>query len=150
MKFVAALALPALLCATLAARGQADTPTDAQVLAATQMQSSLACPDYTAERGNPGIAAVPVAALSVLAKHKFTLCPDRRIQGEMAVLWYPKVGVFAWNPTDPAVVKTLAEIVDRISRLDDFPEALTVWNASDEELSNQTAPEFTFKPGYTP
>jgi hypothetical protein len=149
MRFLAALALSALLAAMITAPPQADSATDAQVVEAAQAQASLGCPDYTPERGNPGIAAVPVAALRTLGRHHFLLCPDSRIKGEMAVIWYPKVGVFAWNPGDIAVPKTLAEIVDRVARLEDFPESVTVWDAMDEELSNQGAPEFKLKEGYT-
>jgi len=152
MKFLASLALPALFAATLTAQtpaAQADTPTDTQLLTTTQTQSSLACPDYTPDRANPGIAAVPVAALRTLAKHHFLLCPDPRLKDDMAVLWYPKPGVFTWKPNDPAILKTLTEIVDRIARLDDFPETITVWDAADEELSTQIAPDFKLKETYT-
>jgi hypothetical protein len=140
MKWMATLGLPGLVAVGLGVQTQADAPTEAQVVEAAQAQASAACPEYTVERGNAGIAAVPVAALRVLARHRVVLCPDGRIKGEMAVIWYPKVGVFAWTPGDPAVVKTLAEIVDRIARLDDFPEAITVWDAMDEE--------FKLKEGY--
>jgi hypothetical protein len=147
MKFLSSLTLPALCAATLTAQTppQTNTPTDAQILTAAQTQSSLACPGYTPDRGNPGIAAVPVAALRVLARHHFLLCPDTRLNADMAVLWYPKPGVFTWKPGDPAILKTLAEIVDRQTRLDDFPDAITVWDADDEELSNQNAPDFKLK-----
>jgi hypothetical protein len=149
MRLLGALVLPVLFAGTITALAQADAPSDAQVLEGAQTQASLGCPDYTAERGNPGIAVVPVAALRTLARHHFLLCPDSRIKGEMAVIWYPKVGVFAWSPGDPAVLKTLAEIVDRVARLDDFPESVTVWDAADEELGSQGAPDFKLKDGYT-
>jgi hypothetical protein len=161
MKFLVVLALPTLLAATLTAQTpaqpeptapappQADTLTDAQVLTAAQTQASLACPDYTPERGNPGVAAIPVAALRILAKHEVVLCPDTRLKDDAAIVWYPKLGVFTWKPGDPAILKTLAEIVDRIARLDDFPGNLIVWDALDEELNIQNAPEFTFKDTYT-
>jgi hypothetical protein len=63
-------------------------------------------------------------------------------------VWYPAVGVFAWRAGDATVVKTLAEIVDRIARLDDFPEGVTVWDSADEELGSDGVPEFKLKDGY--
>jgi hypothetical protein len=128
----------------------ADKGSSSPEVVAAEAQAMAACPDYSPERGNGGIAAVPVAALGVLAKHKFTLCPERRITGEMAVVWYPKIGVFAWNPADAGAVHALAEIVDRITRLDDFPAEVTVWDASDEELAASGAPEFHLKETYHP
>jgi hypothetical protein len=148
MKFLVALAVFALLAAKVPAPLQANVPTDAQVVAAAEAQAGLACPDYSPERGDPGIAAVPVSALKTLAGHHFVLCPDVQIKGEMAVVWYPAVGVFAWRAGDATVVKTLAEIVDRIARLDDFPEGVTVWDSADEELGSDGVPEFKLKDGY--
>ena len=145
MKLAPLFAVPVLLAVSTGAHAQ----TDAQTLEAAQKQSSLACPDYSTERG-AAIKAVPVDALRVLARHRFTLCPDRRVQGDMAVIWYPMLGVFAWNPGSDAAAKALVQIVDRITRLDDFPQGLTVWNASDEELTHQVVPEFSFRPTYKP
>ena len=143
------LAVAIFTRATLFLNAQTADPTDAQILTTAQTQSSLACPDYTPERGNPGIAAVPVAALRTIAKHEILLCPDTHISGDTAIVWYPKLGVFTWKPGDPAILKTLAEIVDRLARLDDFPQNTTVWDSLDEELNIQNAPDFKLKDTYT-
>ncbi len=115
-----------------------------------QDQASLACADYSTDRARPGIAGVPVDALRVLEKHGFLLCPDRRITGEMAVIWYPRVGAFAWNPSSPAAVQALGKIADKLTRTEDFPQGLTVWNTAGGELRNQIVPEFHYKASYDP
>ncbi|MBR0344587.1 MAG: hypothetical protein IJI03_04915, partial [Rudaea sp.] len=87
------------------------------------------CPGHSKERTTPGIRNVKIEALQVLAKRGYFLCPDRRIENPGAVVWYADPGVFEWNPESPASVKALREITDKLTRSEDFPNALTVWDA---------------------
>ena len=59
---------------------------DAQSVTLMQHRALLACVDYSTDRAKPGISGVPVVALRVLLKHKYLVCPDRRISGQMAVV----------------------------------------------------------------
>ncbi len=139
-----------LSLALFSGTGLAQAQTDGQSVSMMQDKASLACADYSTDRGRPGIAAVPVDALRVLLKHKFLVCPDRRISGQMAVVWYPRVGVLSWNPASPASVRSLARIADKLTRTEDFPQGLTVWDEAGAELRNQIVPEFHFKETYDP
>ena len=141
---LALAAIPFLALSTLAASGQ----TDREAVEGMQRKASLACPDYSTDRGNPGIAKISVDALRVLAVHKVTLCPDRRIKAPAAVIWYPRVGALAWNPSDPAAVSTLAAVASKFTRTEDFPQGLAVYDTKGTELKNQIVPQFTFKETY--
>lgn len=83
-----------------------------------------------------------VDALRVLLERRYTLCPDRRVEGDAAVLWYPQWGSLVWNPSSPASVHALAIKADQLTRSLDFPRQLTVWNSKGTELTGQTVPEF--------
>ena len=139
-----------LSSALLSGTGFVQAQTDGQAVTLMQDKASLACADYSTDRAKPGIAVVPVDALRVLLKHKFLVCPDRRISGQMAVAWYPRAGVLSWNPESPASIRALARIADKLTRTEDFPQGLTVWNEAGIELRNQIVPEFHFKETYDP
>jgi hypothetical protein len=124
--------------------------TDAEAVTLMQDRASLACADYSTDRAKPGISGVPVDALRVLLKHKYLVCPDRRISGQMAVVWYPRAGVLSWSPSSPASVHALAHIADKLTRTEDFPQGITVWDEAGTELRNQIVPEFHFKETYDP
>ncbi len=107
-----------------------------------ERHASLVCADYSTDRGNPGIVAVNVDALRVLLKHSYTLCPDRRITGDGAVIWYQHWGVLAWNPQRKESLKALAAKAAQLTRTEDFPQELSVWDESGQPLRNQVVPAF--------
>ena len=109
-------------------------------------RSAQACPGHSKERTVPGVRGVPVGAIRVLQQNDYILCPDRRIEGDAAVVFYPTYGVFAWNPDSPASVKAVSAVVDRLTRSEDFPAETMVWNAAGKPLSGQTVPVFEPKP----
>ena len=139
-----------LSSALLSGTGFVKAQTDGQAVTLIQNKASLACADYSTDRARPGIVGVPVDALRVLLKHKLLVCPDRRISGHMAVVWYPRAGVLSWNPESPASIRALARIADKLTRTEDFPQGLTVWDEAGTELRNQIVPEFHFKETYDP
>ena len=139
-----------LSSAFLSGTGFVQAQTDDRTVTLMQDKASLACADYSTDRAKPGIAAVPVDALRVLLKHRFLVCPDRRISGQMAVVWYPGVGVLSWNPASPVSIRELARIADKLTRTEDFPQGLTVWSEAGAEIRNQIVPEFHFKETYDP
>lgn len=106
------------------------------------------CPGHSKERTTPGIRNVKIEALWVLAKRGYFFCPDRRIESPAAVVWYANDGVFEWNPDSQASVKALREITDKLTRSEEFPTAVTVWDANGKELTGQTVP--TFEPRMPP
>lgn len=121
-----------------AALGQSDR----QITEDMQHRASLVCADYSVARGNPGIAHVSVDALRVLLEHRYTLCPDRRIQGDVALIWYPQWGSLVWNPERPESVAQLAGKARELANTLDFPQQLTVWDGEGKELRGKIVPEF--------
>ena len=115
---------------------------DRQATEEMERRASLVCADYSVARGNPGIAAVSVDAVRVLLEHRYTLCPDRRISGEAAVIWYPDWGSLVWNPERPDSLHMLDIEARQLGRTLDFPQQITVWNAKGTELTQQLVPEF--------
>lgn len=109
-------------------------------------RTAQTCPGHSKERTVPGVRSVPVGAIRVLQQHDYILCPDRRIEGDAAVVFYPTYGVFAWNPENPASVKAVSAVIDRLTRSEDFPAETLVWDAAGKPLSGQTVPAFEPKP----
>lgn len=108
--------------------------------------SAAVCPGHSAERTGPTVRAVPVGALRVLARRDFVLCPDRRLEGDAAVVFYPQAGVFAWNPDNAASGKALVSIVDTLTRSEEFPVQTSVWNNAGKPLQQQVVPAFEPRP----
>ena len=81
----------ALVLAVPAAYAQSD----AQVYESAIAQAARICPGHAKERTTPGIRAVPVGALRVLAQRSYTMCPDRRLDPATPAVWYGADGVFA-------------------------------------------------------
>ncbi|WP_052772869.1 hypothetical protein [Luteimonas sp. FCS-9] len=132
--------LPLLLAAT-AAHARSDREVAERAIAA----AADVCPGHANERTSPTVRAVPVGALRVLAEHGAVLCPDRRLEGA-AVAFYPRYGVFTWNPDVPASAKALVQVVDTITRSEDFPDKTAVWNAAGTPLQGQVVPMFEPRP----
>lgn len=115
---------------------------DLQITEQMQHQASLVCADYSVARGTPGIAHVSVDALRVLLEHRYTLCPDRRLQGDAALVWYPQWGSLVWNPEREESLNELSVKARELAKTLDFPQQLTVWNGKGQELKGQVVPEF--------
>ena len=139
------LALSSFALLTITA---AHAQTERETVEAMQTKASLACPDYSTDRGNATIAHLPIDSLRVLAKHNVVLCPDRRLKGEHAVAWYPELGALVWTPANPGAAAALALVAQRFTKTEDFPQGLEVYNAKGEPLKNQIVPTFDFKPTY--
>lgn len=137
-----------LACGSLIISVPASAQTDREAIESMQHTASVACPGYSTDRANAVIARVPPGALRVLIKHNAVLCPDRRLEANQAVIWYPDLGALVWNATDPQGAATMAQIADRLTRKEDFPQALTVWDAKGNPMKDQVAPQFDFKPTY--
>ena len=141
MRRHSALLLAPLLCLSTLA-----TASDNEDYERAIARSADVCPGHSKERTVPGVRGVPVGAVRVLEQRDFVLCPDRRIEGDAAVVFYPQWGVFAWNPENGASAKALSTVVDRLTRSEDFPAQTSVWNAAGEALSQQVVPAFEPRP----
>lgn len=129
------------LCAT-AAYAQSD----AQVYESAIAEAARLCPGHSKERTTPGIRAVPVGALRVLAQRNYTMCPDRRLDAATPAVWYGADGVFAWNPETKGAAKLIAGKVDAMTRKEDFPPETLVWKADGSEAKGVTVPMFERRP----
>lgn len=127
---------------TAASLPSAGAQSDLQITEQMQHRASLVCADYSVARGNPGIAHVSVDALCILLEHRYTLCPDRRVQGDAALIWYPQWGSLVWNPERAESLTQLNVKSRELAKTLDFPQQLTVWNGKGEELRGQVVPEF--------
>ena len=121
---------------------QARAQSDAQVYDNAIEQAARVCPGHSAERTRPGIRAVGVGALRVLAQRRITMCPDRRLDAATPVVWYGRAGVFAWNPEVKEAVALVASRVDAMTRKDEFPADTLVWKADGSEAKGVTVPMF--------
>ncbi len=130
------LALAATLCAAGAAHAQSDTRT----YEATLERTSAICPGHSKDRTTPGVRAVKVDALRVLLKNDVILCPDRRLDAEVPVVWYGAVKVLAWNPEVKGSTAVLAQQADAMARKEEFPGATLVWKADGSEAKGVTVP----------
>ena len=134
------------LGALAALAGTAHAQTDRTVYENALERSAANCPGYSTERAGPGIRAVPVGALRVVARREFTLCPDRRLDAATPVVWYGERGVFTWNPDVPAGIEVLKSRVDAMTRTEDFPADTVVWDSTGKPVSGATVPSFEFGP----
>lgn len=139
------LAMATTLCAVGAARAQSD----ARTYEATLERSSVICPGHSKDRTTPGVRAVRVDALRVLLKHDVILCPDRRLDAEMPVVWYGAVKVLAWNPEAKGSTAVLAEKVNAMARGEDFPGAILVWKGDGSEAKGAIVPSVDVRPRTT-
>ncbi len=140
---------PALVCAGLLAAAVpalALAQSDATVYEDAMTRSAEICPGYATERARPGIRAVPVGALRVLAKRQLTLCPDRRLDAAAPVVWYGHSGVFSWNPEIDAAVELLKARVDAMSRREEFPVGTLVWSLDGNAVTGAVVPTFEPRP----
>lgn len=135
-KFGSSLAL--LLIVAPAAQAQKDR----QVYEAAIMRSAEVCPDHSSDRARPGISAVPAASLKVLEERKYVLCPDRRLETSIPVVWYGREGVFAWNPSSKAAGKLLADKVTAYVRGGNFPAETVVWKSNGKLAEGALVPAF--------
>lgn len=136
-------------CAAALALGvvsAAHAESDAQVYEQAIERAARVCPGHATDRTTPGVKAIKVDALRVLAKRDVTLCPDRRLEAATPVVWYGSASVFAWNPTATGAVAVLATKVDAMTRKEDFPAGTLVWNADGSEAKGVTVPVFELRP----
>ena len=119
---------------------------DAEVYENAIARAAQICPGHSTERTSPGVRAIGVGALRVLAQRRFTLCPDRRLGADTPVVWYGEVGVFAWNPEAKGSVALLAGKVDTMTRKEEFPPGTVVWKADGSEAKGVTVPMFERRP----
>lgn len=119
---------------------------DVQVYESAIAEAARICPGHSAERTKPGIRAVKVGALRVLAERRVTLCPDRRLDVDKPLVWYGGASVFAWNPQAKGAVELLAGKVDAMTRKEEFPVETLVWNADGSEAKGATVPAFEARP----
>lgn len=126
--------------------GAAHAESDAQVYEQAIERAARVCPGHATDRTTPGVKAIKVDALRVLAKRDVTLCPDRRLEAATPVVWYGSASVFAWNPTATGAVAVLATKVDAMTRKEDFPAETLVWNADGSEAKGVTVPAFELRP----
>ncbi|MFK3650063.1 hypothetical protein ACI2IY_16765 [Lysobacter enzymogenes] len=130
----------------LFAAGAAQAQSDAEVYESAIAQSASVCPGHSKERTTPGVRAVPVGALRVLAQHRYTLCPDRRLDKATPAVWYGKAGVFAWNPEVEGAAKLIARQIDAMTRKQEFPVETVVWKADGSAATGAVVPMFEARP----
>ncbi|WP_242691095.1 hypothetical protein [Lysobacter enzymogenes] len=136
----------ALAVFALLAAGAAQAQSDAEVYESAIAQSASVCPGHSKERTTPGVRAVPVGALRVLAQHRYTMCPDRRLDKATPAVWYGKAGVFAWNPEVEGAAKLIARQVDAMTRKQEFPVETVVWKADGSAATGAVVPMFEARP----
>jgi hypothetical protein len=145
--------IPVLLLAifllSAAPRARAFDLSDAQVRDEMARRSSLFCPDFSNDRGLPGINAVKVDALRVLLSHKYTLCPDRRLSNSIGAIWNSRWGVLLWNPANPQSLAIMAAKADAMTRSLDFPNELMVYDLHGTPLKGQIVPMFEPRDTFT-
>ncbi|WP_235567130.1 hypothetical protein [Lysobacter sp. Root604] len=129
----------------LAATG-ACAQSDAQVYEAAIAEAARLCPGHSKERTTPGVRAVPVGALRVLAQRSYILCPDRRLDAATPAVWYGAAGVFAWNPDAKGAAKLIAAKVDAMTRKEEFPAQTLVWKADGSPVTGAAVPMFERRP----
>lgn len=137
------------LTATLVLTGTAYAQSDTTTYEATLERSSAICPGHSKDRTTPGVRAVKVDALRVLLKNDVILCPDRRLDAEMPVVWYGAVKVLAWNPEAKGSIAVLAEKADAMTRKEEFPGATLVWKTDGSEAKGVTVPSADVRPRTT-
>jgi hypothetical protein len=100
------------------------------------------CISHSKERTTTGIRNVKIEALRVMAKLGYFLCPYRMmaITPEAAVLFYPDLKVFTWDPERPDSVKGLREVTDKLTSSEEFPVDKQAWDAEGKLLTEQTFP----------
>ena len=135
------------LCLTSAlATASAYAQSDAAVLESATSNSAEVCPGYSVERARPGLRAIPVGALRVLAAQRIVLCPDRRLESDYPVVWYGGARVYTWNPEAAGAVELLTRQVDGMTRKQDFPVETLVWAKDGSAASGVTVPAFEPRP----
>lgn len=132
----------ALLLGISAARAQSDN----EVYEAAIAQASRLCPGHSKERTTPGVRAVPVGALRVLAQRDYTMCPDRRLDASAPAVWYGEAGVFAWNPEVQGAAQLIATQIDAMTRKEEFPVETLVWKADGRPARGMAVPMFEPRP----
>lgn len=133
---------PLAALALIAAVGAAQAQSDAQVYESAIAESARLCPGHSKERTTPGVRAVPVGALRVLAQRDYTMCPDRRLDAAAPAVWYGQAGVFAWNPEVEGAAQLIAKQVDAMTRKEEFPAETLVWKADGSPAQGATVPMF--------
>lgn len=144
MSRVSAFTAALLACAAAA---PAYALSDREVVELTVENSSVACPGFRKEVMTPLATATPVGALRVLLKNAHVICPDGRLDAQAPVVWYGDPGVFAWNPDVAGADKALIARIDAITRTENFPTSLLVWDAQGKALKEQVVPRFEARPG---
>lgn len=134
----------ALAFALIASGAHAES--DLQVYENASARAARICPGFSTERATPGIKAIQVGALRVLAERQVTLCPDRRLDAATPVAWYGRDSVFVWNPEATGAVAVLATRVDAMTRTQEFPVETLVWKADGSEAKGVTLPSFERRP----
>ena len=135
---------PLFLLPLVLLAGAAQAQSDREVAERAIAASADLCPGHSAERTGPTVRAVPVGALRVLAQHGAVLCPDRRL--DAAVAFYPRYGVFTWNPESEASSRALVRAVDALTRSEEFPAEISVWDTDARPLREQVVPAFEPRP----
>jgi len=140
------LTLLALAAALSLAATAVHAQSDAEVYESAIAQAANLCPGHSKERTTPGVRAVPVGALRVLAQRRYTMCPDRRLDAATPAVWYGQVGVFAWNPEVQGAAQLIAKQVDAMTRKQEFPVETLVWKADGSAATGATVPMFEPRP----
>lgn len=135
-----------LAAALLLGAGAAHAQSDNAVYESAIAQSARLCPGHSKERTTPGVRAVPVGALRVLAQRNYTLCPDRRLDAATPAVWYGQAGVFAWNPEAKGAAQLIAKQIDAMTRKEEFPAETLVWKADGSPAKGATVPMFEPRP----
>ena len=143
--FSSRLLLPLAAALSLGA-GAAHAQSDNEVYEAAIAKASRLCPGHSKERTTPGVRAVPVGALRVLAQRNYTMCPDRRLDAATPAVWYGQVGVFAWNPEVQGAAQLIAKQVDAMTRKEEFPVETLVWKADGSAATGAVVPMFEPRP----
>lgn len=135
-----------LAAALLLGAGAAHAQSDAQVYESAIAEAARLCPGHSKERTTPGVRAVPVGALRVLAQRRYTMCPDRRLDAAAPAVWYGQAGVFAWNPEVKGAAQLLAKQIDAMTRKEEFPAETLVWKADGSAATGAVVPMFERRP----
>jgi hypothetical protein len=131
----------AFVIAFAATTASAVSPADERMYDAMIETSANACSHYVGKTGAPAIKSMKSVTMSVLQRRRVVLCPDTRLDAQVAVVWYGQCRVMAWNPEVGGATDAVRNTLERMAIDDAFSLPTRVWSAEGKEISGATIPE---------
>jgi hypothetical protein len=119
-----------LLASTLAlcSISHAAHSTDAEARDKLYERSAKVCTYHSRANTQPAVQSLSLAALDTVMKRKIIMCPNPKLGGRLAFVWYGEHNALAWNPDAQGAVEELSKKLDEMVKADDFPPGVEPWN----------------------